>query len=86
MRRPRPRRTQRGAALLLSVLLVVVILSGSLFAQVNARLARPAEDPDRTAQALMAAKEALIAYGLTGEDRPGELPCPDLDNDAGKSI
>jgi len=43
-------------------------------------------DDKRSADALAAAKAGLIGYalrrgGLTGLARPGELPCPDTNND-----
>lgn len=34
-----------------------------------------------TADALARAKEALIGYAVSDSNRPGELPCPDVDND-----
>jgi hypothetical protein len=53
------------------------------------RLIRPnnvmLEDNAQTERALVLAKEALIAYAsgqqATGTHRPGELPCPDTNND-----
>jgi hypothetical protein len=86
VRRRPPARHQRGAALLLTLLLMVVIMSGTLFAKVNSRLAERGEDPAQTGRALRQAKAALIAYGVTGEDRPGELPCPDLDNNGNLEV
>lgn len=38
-----------------------------------------------TRDALIRAKEALIAYAVADNQRPGELPCPDIDND-GRSL
>jgi len=34
-----------------------------------------------TADVLAQAKEALIGYAVTDSNRPGNLPCPDVDND-----
>ena len=34
-----------------------------------------------TADAWQKAKEALIAYAISDTNRPGELPCPDFNND-----
>lgn len=56
------------------------LLVGSL----NARGFR-VEGDRITADALKQAKEALIAYAVTDPNRPGELPCPDV-NDDGKLI
>ena len=77
-------RRQRGVALLLATLLVLVAI-GLLFAM---ELASPASQAARqrvTERAIAQAREALIAYAA---DRPintivgpGYLPCPDLDND-----
>ena len=36
---------------------------------------------ETTAAALAQAKEALIGYAVKDDNRPGELPCPDIDND-----
>lgn len=38
-----------------------------------------------TRDALIRAKEALIAYAVSDTQRPGELPCPDIDDD-GRSL
>ena len=43
-------------------------------------LSRRIED-ERTRLALVRAKEALLHYALADPNRPGELPCPDLDDD-----
>jgi hypothetical protein len=77
-----PARLQRGAFLLLAVLLVVTaiaaLLAGAGFRQGDAR-ARVTE------RALAAAREALIAYAagrpISAAVGPGYLPCPDLDGD-----
>ena len=77
-------RRQRGAALIVSVLLFAVIGVTALLA--FARASESESDRDRrTTEALAAAKAALIGFAggiaLTGSERPGDLPCPDLDND-----
>ena len=38
-------------------------------------------EDERTRLALARAKEVLVHYALNDPNRPGELPCPDLDND-----
>lgn len=77
---------QRGQALLLTVLLLILGASVLVY-----NLATPGKvdiDKDKiTADALAQAKAALIGYAagvdnLAGGDRPGDLPCPDL-NDLG---
>lgn len=73
-------RRQRGAVLMLLLLLVSV---GALAVFVSG-LNRATEQLERdriTAAALAQAKEALIGYAAKDANRPGELPCPDVDND-----
>lgn len=77
-------RRQRGAAFLLSVFILAIIGVSAFIAL--ARGTQSDIDADRvTAAALAEAKAALIGYAaavsLTGPERPGDLPCPDLDND-----
>ena len=83
-RAPRSAR-QRGQAMLLTVLLLGVGISAVIYNFVAP--AKISIERDRiTAAALAQAKEALIGYAV-GVDltvagpRPGDLPCPDLDND-----
>jgi hypothetical protein len=80
---------QRGQAMLLTVLLLGVGVSAVIYNFVTP--ARQSIERDRiTAAALAQAKEALIGYAV-GVDltvagpRPGDLPCPDLDNDGSPS-
>ncbi len=74
------RARQRGAALL--VMLVLLITGGAylLVSQLN-RASGRIETEQKTAAALAQAKEALIGYAAGDANRPGELPCPDIDND-----
>ena len=70
---------QRGAVLLL-VLMVLFVAGTMLFLS---RL--PQGGPERhlrldTARVLAQAREALLGYAVTAQ-RPGELPCPDVDGD-----
>lgn len=80
-------RRQRGIALLLFLLLMTSIgLTVALSAWNSSRLQRQQEL--RTQQALQEARAALIAYATSifpsGNKRPGDLPCPDIDNDGDK--
>lgn len=81
--RLRPHR-QRGAALM--VMLVIMIVGSAVFLvrSLN-RSGLQIESDKKTSEALVQAKEALIGYAasvtLTGSKRPGDLPCPDMDND-----
>ena len=76
---------QRGAAALLAVV-GMVLLIGAFFAlgSVNFASQRVARD-SATTDALLAAKAALVAYAVADSNRPGELPCPDV-NDDGKLV
>ena len=81
-----PRHRQRGAALLLA-LLVALTLSLALFFKAATPVSAKLAGEQRTTQALAQAKAALIAWSvLQGDmrtgiyDRPGTLPCPDRDD------
>ena len=76
-----PHRSQRGAALLVTMLVLLVFASTVLLARVNSRVQIATDDPVSTGAALSAAKEALIAYAVADQTRAGELPCPDFNND-----
>jgi len=71
---------QRGQALLLTL---VALLVG--FGAIFYTLVSPATltlEQDRTTNAALAqAKDALIGYAVKDANRPGELPCPDVNND-----
>ncbi|MFA7292630.1 MAG: hypothetical protein WC023_10320 [Rhodocyclaceae bacterium] len=68
-------RIERGAALIGTLLLVVVIGAGLLLRQLSqADLDAARERATHTA--LLAAKEALIAHAATS-DTPGRMPCPE---------
>jgi hypothetical protein len=79
-----PCRAQRGAALLLVLLIVMTAGLGFLFHVVNSGGGSYARE-QATQDALAAAKEALIGYAATYRDTHpneafGQLPCPDTDN------
>ena len=77
-------RSARGVALLavLSVLLII----GAYFALASLSLSSVQVTRERsTGESLQRAKEALIAYAVSDTTRPGELPCPDV-NDDGKLV
>ncbi|MFQ5642091.1 MAG: hypothetical protein ACE5FQ_00155 [Thiogranum sp.] len=72
-------RQQRGAALLVMLTLVLLAASYTLLKRLNqtpSELDRAAD----TAMALGEAKAALIGFALKSQNRPGELPCPDVNN------
>ncbi|MDP2323728.1 MAG: hypothetical protein Q8N51_06830, partial [Gammaproteobacteria bacterium] len=73
------RRKSGGVVLILMLLLIVLIASTIAVSLVGSeaprlRIERSTED------ALAAAKDALIAYAASDANRPGELPCPDTNN------
>ncbi len=78
-------RKQRGVALLV-VLVALGLLVGMLAIGFAGDLARQNRKQEQTTDALALAKEALIGYAVgvdltVGASRPGDLPCPDMDND-----
>ena len=82
---------QQGAVLLLGVL-VFIVAGSTAFMLLQPSLSNQQRSTKITYQALMQAKQALIAYAAfqttpvwssdtNNNIRPGELPCPDFDND-----
>ncbi|HEX7028774.1 MAG TPA: hypothetical protein VF268_16145 [Gammaproteobacteria bacterium] len=71
---------QHGAALMLLILLLFVALSAALIIVMSPNVIEENRQL-RSQQALEAAKQVLIAYAVGAANRPGELPCPDIDND-----
>lgn len=85
-----PKFNQRGASLIILVLVLVLGGLAVVFSSLDGQSIR-AERDKKTHEALAEAKLALIGYasrrGLaTGAERPGELPCPDANNDGLKDI
>lgn len=70
---------QRGAALLVLMLITFLATTSWILAQSNATSAR-AQFDKTTASALAQAKEALIGRAAMDENRPGSLTCPDVDD------
>ena len=75
------RRAQRGQALLIMMLFVVMAGAALLLDGVNSAAQNRGDIDARTTRALADAKAALMAYAVTDANRPGELPCPDIDHD-----
>src|SRR5882672_3304901 len=76
---------QRGIALLI-VLALLVLLVGTVMVGFSGDLSRQSRKQQQTTDALALAKEALIGYAAgvdltAGAARPGDLPCPDQNND-----
>lgn len=73
-------RRQRGAALFVMLVIFVIGAAALLVSSLNGSSLKIARDKV-TADALAQAKDALIAYAVSDLNRPGELPCPDFNND-----
>ena len=71
---------QRGIALIV-VLVLLGLLVGVLVVRFTGDLARQNKKGQQTADSLAKAKEALIGRAASDINRPGSLPCPDIDND-----
>jgi len=74
------RRGQRGAVLLIILVLLLVGIAAVLINSLTAAGAKNARQA-KTSAALAQAKDALLGYAASDLNRPGELPCPDFDND-----
>ena len=71
---------QRGAALLIMLVILVVGIATVLINSLTSSTVNTARQAT-TAAALAQAKEALIGYAAKDTTRPGELPCPDVNDD-----
>jgi hypothetical protein len=81
--------TQHGVAAVILLLLVFLIGTTILISDLNGQTVKLARE-QKTAESLAQAKAALIAYSVkdlssgtctTNCPRPGDLPCPDINND-----
>jgi hypothetical protein len=78
------RRNQSGVAVIAIVTVLLLVGAYVFIGSLNASSIRV--DRDRaTRETLLKAREALIAYAAADANRPGELPCPDV-NDDGKLV
>ena len=79
-----PMQHQRGAAFMVMLVIMIVGIAAFLVSSLSSSALQTKRD-EVTASALVQAREALIGYAtsvdLTGVSRPGDLPCPDTDND-----
>jgi hypothetical protein len=71
---------QHGVALLILMLLIFLAATTWILGQGSGTYARNQRD-QTTATAMAQAKEALIGRAATDDNRPGSLPCPDVNND-----
>lgn len=74
-------RRQQGQIAIITIFFFALIVSVSLFGYVRVR-STGLDDAVQTERALAQARQALIAYasGRPSSNRPGELPCPDTNN------
>jgi hypothetical protein len=78
--RSKPCCHQRGAAVLILMLIVMLGLITIFSFRMDHKA--PELNADRqTALALVQAKEALLGYAASDVNRPGSLPCPDINDD-----
>ena len=81
---PSPRKS-RGAALLLFLLVVVIAFSTFLLSSYST-VSLDTRRQQKTLDALAQAKEALIGRAASDINRPGSLPCPDVDGNGSAEI
>ena len=79
------RKKQKGAVLIIFALVLVLAVTAFLVSQLDGSGIK-IEREKKTAAALAEAKAALIGSAarsgvLTGQARPGDLPCPDINDD-----
>lgn len=83
----RRHRSQGGIALLLFLFLLFGVVATVALSAWNSSAQRLAQE-QKNQEVLQQARDALIAYAVSvyplNSDRPGDLPCPDLDNDGKK--
>ena len=80
----RLRSRQSGIALIAVVVFIGIAAAVFVVRSLNAD-AVVSRQNQRTAEALQAAREALLAFAATNDNRPGALPCPDINGD-GQSL
>lgn len=71
---------ESGQTLFVLLVLIIAIAIGFVF-DYSRPTALAIEHDKQTAAALAQAKAALIGYAASDANRPGELPCPDVNND-----
>jgi hypothetical protein len=77
---PRRLRKQRGSIVVVLLAVLVLFATYAMFQSLNIAAVRVERDRV-TNESLAKAKEALVAYAVSDANRPGELPCPDIDDD-----
>ena len=79
------RRSERGQALLL-LLVVLGLATGMFVFSMAGNVSSATARADRDTFALAQARQALIGYAASDNNRPGSLPCPDTDNDGSANL
>lgn len=74
-------RGQRGSAAFAVILALVGVIGLAAIAALTEAALDTAQREQQTALALAQARDALIGFAVASSGRPGDLPCPDLDND-----
>lgn len=83
--RRRVRAAENGQALL-ALLVILGIGFGALFYTLISPASLVLEAEKATSDALARAREALIGYAASDDNRPGSLPCPDTDNNGSAQL
>lgn len=78
--RPPALQRQSGFALIAVVAFITIATAVFVVRSMDAD-AVIARQNQRNAEVLQSAREALLAYAATDANRPGSLPCPDIDGD-----
>lgn len=78
-------RKQRGAVLMVMLVIVVLGFAAALISSLSSSALKISQQ-EKTAAALAQAKDALIGRAISDVNRPGELPCPDVDGDGKLTI
>lgn len=71
---------QDGAAMMIMLVIMIIGTAAFLVSTLTNTALKIASDA-QTTDALSQARDALIGYAASDSVRPGELPCPDFDND-----
>jgi len=77
MKRHAPLTAQRGVALWMLLILVAMAGGYAFYRSANSQFTRTGQD-NKLAVTLAQAKEAVIAYAVMDDKRPGRILCPDL--------
>lgn len=73
-------RSKCGGIVLILMLTVIVLIASTVAVSLVGSEAPRLRNERSTEDALAIAKEGLIAYAASDDNRPGELPCPDTNN------